>query len=92
MNILFLFFFIFDLFQVFAINSECSRDSSRKISKYLKNELLPFIDVSPNDLSNDCPLNINNDIFFDQENHKSSLNSREWRVRIIQYDHLLNNQ
>ncbi|KAL0355174.1 UNVERIFIED_CONTAM: hypothetical protein Sradi_3964300 [Sesamum radiatum] len=57
----------------------CSRERSRAAWKIIEEYLMPFVEKQKYQLSSQCRLHPSNDIFRDQETHKSHVDINEWR-------------
>ncbi|KAG8388061.1 hypothetical protein BUALT_Bualt02G0086000 [Buddleja alternifolia] len=57
----------------------CSRERSRAAWKIIEEYLMPFVEREKYQLSSRCRLHPSNDIFRDQEKHKTHLDINEWR-------------
>ncbi|KAK7330588.1 hypothetical protein VNO77_24784 [Canavalia gladiata] len=65
--------------QEHASEVRCSRQRSRAAWKVTEEYLTPFVEKENYHLSSKCRLHPENDIFRDQEEHKISIDRREWR-------------
>ena len=59
---------------------ECSRELSRKVDMFLKDELFPRMKIAAVDLPADCPLNPTFNIYKANEESKLEMNRGEWQV------------
>ncbi|XP_022154197.1 uncharacterized protein LOC111021515 [Momordica charantia] len=57
----------------------CSRERSRVAWKIIEEYLMPFVNKRKYKISTDCRLHPDNDMFRDQEQHKSHLDFNEWK-------------
>ncbi|XP_039059314.1 uncharacterized protein LOC120203018 isoform X1 [Hibiscus syriacus] len=57
----------------------CSRERSRAAWQIMEDYLMPFVEEEGFEISNDCRLHPDNDLFRDQEQHKINLDVNEWR-------------
>ncbi|KAL0415775.1 UNVERIFIED_CONTAM: hypothetical protein Slati_3409400 [Sesamum latifolium] len=57
----------------------CSRERSRAAWKIIEEYLMPFMEKQKYQFSSQCRLHPSNDIFRDQEKHKSHIDINEWR-------------
>ncbi|XP_011084032.1 uncharacterized protein LOC105166382 isoform X2 [Sesamum indicum] len=57
----------------------CSRERSRAAWKIIEEYLLPFVEREKYQLSSQCRLHPNNDIFRDQEEHKIHIDINDWQ-------------
>jgi hypothetical protein len=61
--------------------AKCDREISRRVRRYLQNDVFSQLMVKASDLPTTCPLNEALDMYSDQEDHKRESNRNEWRVR-----------
>lgn len=64
---------------------ECSRELSRKVNAFLKDDLFPRMKIASIDLPNDCPLNPTLNMYKTQEESKIELNRGEWQVTLRKF-------
>ncbi|KAI8558062.1 hypothetical protein RHMOL_Rhmol04G0059300 [Rhododendron molle] len=57
----------------------CSRERSRAAWKIIEEYLMPFVEQEKYEISRNCRLHPENDIFRDQEQHKIPVDINEWR-------------
>ncbi|MBA0582732.1 hypothetical protein Gorai_024866 [Gossypium raimondii] len=57
----------------------CSRERSRAAWQIIDDYLMPFVEEEGYQISTDCRLHPDNDLFRDQERHKIHLDVNEWR-------------
>ncbi|KAL4323137.1 hypothetical protein GQ457_11G028270 [Hibiscus cannabinus] len=57
----------------------CSRERSRVAWQIIEDYLMPFVEEGGYEISTDCRLHPDNDLFRDQEKHKINLDVNEWR-------------
>ncbi|PPR90329.1 hypothetical protein GOBAR_AA30355 [Gossypium barbadense] len=57
----------------------CSRERSRAAWQIIDDYLMPFVEEEGYQISADCRLHPDNDLFRDQERHKIHLDVNEWR-------------
>ncbi|KAL1829121.1 hypothetical protein ACET3Z_007533 [Daucus carota] len=57
----------------------CSRERSRAAWKIIEEYLMPFVEQEKYQLSQQCRLHPDNDIYRDQEQHKIHVDINEWR-------------
>ncbi|KAG7017805.1 hypothetical protein SDJN02_19671 [Cucurbita argyrosperma subsp. argyrosperma] len=57
----------------------CSRERSRAAWKIIEEYLMPFVDKKRYKISTKCRLHPDNDMFRDQERHKSHLDFNDWK-------------
>ncbi|XAR50290.1 hypothetical protein NMG60_11004576 [Bertholletia excelsa] len=57
----------------------CSRERSRAAWKIIEEYLMPFVEREKYQISSNCRLHSDNDIFRDQEQHKIHVDVNEWR-------------
>ncbi|KAG5551559.1 hypothetical protein RHGRI_009832 [Rhododendron griersonianum] len=57
----------------------CSRERSRAAWKIIEEYLMPFVEREKYEISRNCRLHPENDIFRDQEQHKIPVDINEWR-------------
>ncbi|KAF7831353.1 zinc finger protein [Senna tora] len=57
----------------------CSRERSRAAWKIIEEYLMPFVEKERYQLSKKCRLNPDNDLYRDQEQHKSHRDINEWQ-------------
>ncbi|KHG26109.1 Zinc finger C2H2 [Gossypium arboreum] len=58
---------------------QCSRERSRAAWQIIDDYLMPFVEEEGYQISADCRLHPDNDLFRDQERHKIHLDVSEWR-------------
>lgn len=63
---------------------KCSRDSSRKVRRFLNEHVFPHLESSPYALPDTCPLNPAHDFYLEQESNKLKDEKGEWRCRYCQ--------
>jgi hypothetical protein len=61
--------------------SECSRQISRKVRRFLQKDIYPMLSFDPTQLPTSCALNPLRDLFHDHELHKKQLSQDDWKVR-----------
>ncbi|KAG5002001.1 hypothetical protein JHK87_023073 [Glycine soja] len=59
----------------------CSRERSRTAWKIIQEYLMPFVEKEKYHISKRCMLHPDNDIYRDQEQHKSHIDINEWQCR-----------
>ncbi|XP_022989704.1 uncharacterized protein LOC111486705 isoform X2 [Cucurbita maxima] len=57
----------------------CSRDRSRAAWKIIEEYLMPFVDKKKHKICTECRLHPDNDMFRDQEQHKTHLDFNDWK-------------
>ncbi|MED6186312.1 hypothetical protein PIB30_065453 [Stylosanthes scabra] len=57
----------------------CSRERSRAAQKIIQEYLMPFVEKEKYHISRSCKLHPDNDLYRDQEQHKSHININEWQ-------------
>ncbi|KAG6588922.1 hypothetical protein SDJN03_17487, partial [Cucurbita argyrosperma subsp. sororia] len=57
----------------------CSRERSRAAWKIIEEYLMPFVDKKKHKISTECRLHPDNDMFRDQEQHKTHLDFNDWK-------------
>mmetsp|Transcript_20052 Transcript_20052/g.33788 ORF Transcript_20052/g.33788 Transcript_20052/m.33788 type:complete len:280 (-) Transcript_20052:173-1012(-) len=60
-------------------SSSCSRLLSRRVRKFLQTDIFSRLQFDPQELPLQCQLNPLHDLYYDQEEHKSSYGSRDQR-------------
>ncbi|KAL5717820.1 hypothetical protein ACHQM5_010783 [Ranunculus cassubicifolius] len=64
---------------IFRHEVHCSRERSRAAWEVIEEYLVPFIEQEKYQLSPSCLLRANNDMFRDQEQHKTHLDINDWQ-------------
>lgn len=59
---------------------ECSRELSRKVNSFLKDDLFPRMKIAAVDLPEGCPLNPALNMYKTHEESKVELNRGDWQV------------
>nr|XP_029150993.1 uncharacterized protein LOC112790059 isoform X2 [Arachis hypogaea] len=57
----------------------CSRERSRAAQKIIQEYLMPFVEKEKYHISRSCKFHPDNDLYRDQEQHKSHININEWQ-------------
>ncbi|KAL4191002.1 hypothetical protein AMTRI_Chr07g78670 [Amborella trichopoda] len=62
----------------------CSRERSRAAWKIIEEYLMPFVEQEKYQISHKCRLHPSNDMFREQEQHKTQVDVNEWRCGFCQ--------
>ncbi|KAK3272027.1 hypothetical protein CYMTET_19651 [Cymbomonas tetramitiformis] len=58
---------------------KCSRDKSRRVRAILDEYLLPYVESQPGEMSSQCPLKPEKDIYKLQESYKKEIRRSQWK-------------
>ncbi len=59
---------------------QCDREISRRVRKFLVNEVFDQLNIKTISIPPTCPIGTLSDLYADQEDHKREVNRNEWRV------------